>query len=336
MISFADDADESNANVSAISRIRSVIDIDAIKRNLIANHHVREKLQRDFGLSGVFSNQDMFIAELIANLGQTPLADPLECSYTNANVFRAAVRALGSNSRKWSTFIKNENALAEMLGGYDPIYASNAIENNLLNRERLASCLGGQTETNDADAILHWAKLLAQDEHYYDFIKKLGGTFQSLASLRFGTSLTNSELMLCIVGYIGNPPKNWEGEQFLGNTKQVIRKTPGMSYVLASEFMRNLGWEGFKPDRHVMRLFDLWLPEHFSLQHLQDQARRIAVLIGRNDKNLNDYLKYSLIGADIAPRGTPLSHVDNLVWLLGAYVEKKGHESNSSYLRGNS
>jgi hypothetical protein len=44
------------------------------------------------------------------------------------------------------------------------------------------------------------------------------------------------------------------------------------------------------------------------------------------------YLKYSLIGIEATPRGVPHSFTDNLVWLLGAYLERKGKESDTSYV----
>jgi len=307
------------------------IDIKAIKRKLFDTPIVRVRLQRDYMLSTAPADSDMLVDSLLTSLSQTPVKTPLDYSYTNANVFRAVVKALGSNSRAWASFLKHEDSLAEMLGGYDPSYTFNAVQRGELRSEDLAKCLRGQTSGKDANAILQWANLLAQDVDYYDFIRQLGHAYQCLAN-NYRESLTDNELMLCIVGYIGNPPKNWEGENFLKVKKHFNRKTPGMSYVLASEFMRNLGWDGFKPDRHVMRLFDRWLPEQLSSQLLRDRSQRLTMLIGRKDIKLSAYLKYSLIGADITPDNTPFSHADNLVWLLGAYVEKKGRESNHSYL----
>jgi hypothetical protein len=49
-------------------------------------------------------------------------------------------------------------------------------------------------------------------------------------------------------------------------------------------------------------------------------------------KDLSTYLTYSLMGISSSPPGVTFSYVDNLVWLLGAYVEKKGRESNHTYL----
>jgi hypothetical protein len=104
-----------------------------------------------------------------------------------------------------------------------------------------------------------------------------------------------------------------------------------MGYALASEFLRNLGWTGFKPDRHVKRLFDNWLPN--GTVEVEKEAQDLAQLIGHKDKDLYTYLAYSRLGVRVSPPSVPLSHVDNLVWLLGAYVEKKGKESDHVYLK---
>jgi hypothetical protein len=103
-----------------------------------------------------------------------------------------------------------------------------------------------------------------------------------------------------------------------------------MGYVLTSEFLRNLHWNGFKPDRHIKRLIDRWFPGGGAT--VQDRVTRLHSLVGRRRKDLETYLTYSLVGISASPPGIPLSQVDNLVWLLGAYVEKKGRESSRNYL----
>jgi len=103
-----------------------------------------------------------------------------------------------------------------------------------------------------------------------------------------------------------------------------------MRYVLASEFLRNLRWEGFKPDRHIQRLFDRWCPQ--GAAQVKPEVERLQRLIGRKTKDLGSYLTYSLVGISLSPADATLSKVDNLVWLLGAYVEKKGMESDLTYL----
>ena len=52
--------------------------------------------------------------------GQQPDSIQVKRTVTNREVFRAAVRAIASNSRSWSTFLQYEPTLAELLGDYDP------------------------------------------------------------------------------------------------------------------------------------------------------------------------------------------------------------------------
>jgi len=50
-------------------------------------------------------------------------------------------------------------------------------------------------------------------------------------------------------------------------------------------------------------------------------------LIGSRNQSLRYFLKYPLIGVAITPDGN-YSRPDNLIWMLGAYLEKKNKESN--------
>jgi len=106
-------------------------------------------------------------------------------------------------------------------------------------------------------------------------------------------------------------------------------KLAGMRAVLGSEFLRNLGWSGFKPDRHVTRLFRRWFPD--VVKASEPRAAQLAELIGRKSRDLPTYLTYSLVGIAVTPAGHALSEADNLVWVLGAYLERKGAESNRRY-----
>jgi hypothetical protein len=65
---------------------------------------------------------------------------------------------------------------------------------------------------------------------------------------------------------------------------------------------------------------------------VQPEVDVLQELLGRRTKDLSTYLKYSLIGIRATPKGLPHSFVDNLVWLLGAYLERKGRESNAVYI----
>lgn len=305
------------------------IDIPAIKARLFANETVRSRIARDYGLTTVPTNADGFAADVLHKLGQRPSQAPLDQEFSNTDVFRAAVRALGSNQRKWADYLRVEPQIAEVLCGFDPVES-----NRRARAEDIARWLPGQSKNADARAMIDWAKLLSSGVNYYQSIRRLGAAFRSLSANVYSEPLTDAELLLCIVGYLGKPPSKWAGADYLDSATRelpyIYWKTRGMGYVLASEFLRNLGWNGFKPDRHIARLLSRWLPEQGQI--VLGSVHRLAALIGCTAQPLESYLTYSLIGNSVAPAGLPLSQVDNLVWLLGSYVEKKGLESADRYL----
>jgi hypothetical protein len=309
------------------------IDLELIKRRLFSDSRVRHQILRDYGIKGQPQDADAMAAELITQLEQSPVDDPLKLNPSNADVFRAAVKALSGNSRAWTTFLKAECKLSDLLRGYDPVCTHNALESRDLSIDDLKAFLPGQSSSADALAICQWARLLTEVEDYYGYVRGLGTYFRQRAQDCSGTALPNSELLLCVAGYLGYPPESHPEISQLDAACLLdpsYRKLPGMRYVLASEFLRNLRWEGFKPDRHIQRLFDRWYPQGVTL--VKPEVERLQGLIGRKTKDLRTYLTYSLVGISLSPPGATLSEVDNLVWLLGAYVEKKGKESNCNYL----
>ena len=119
--------------------------------------------------------------------------------------------------------------------------------------------------------------------------------------------------------------KRWPPPETLGTWK-----APGMGYVLACEFLRNLYWgTSFKPDRHIKRLPGGWFPEVAA--GVENRAVQLAVLLGSRRGELVKDLKFSLVGIAVTPADRCLNEVDNLVWSLGRYVEKKGKESDTDY-----
>lgn len=93
-------------------------------------------------------------------------------------------------------------------------------------------------------------------------------------------------------------------------------KLPGMGFALASEFLRNLQWRGFKPDTHVKRLLDDWLKDQ--LRSFEDRASELAAAVGVRTKEARENIQYGLAGLFITPSGESPSKIDNLVWLIGA------------------
>ncbi len=309
------------------------INISTIKQRLFADPVIRARILRDYGIDTQVTDSDELGHAAVTMLEQQPAMKPLEQGLSNAQVFRAAVRSIGSNSRAWVTFLKHEPRLRQLLHEYDPLASSRSLDQGDLTREHLKACLPGQSSTADANAIMRWALLLRDVENYYAVIQELGSAFRALHQARFHQDLDDIHLLLCLVGYLAYPPTSWAGSGLLQDRNTSLsplqQKLPGMGYALASEFFRNLGWNGFKPDRHIQRLFDRWFPDR---SVVMADVQRLQALIGRRDQHLTTYLTYSLIGIAAAPADIPLSQVDNLVWMLGSYVEKKGRESATRYV----
>lgn len=312
------------------------LDIALIQRRLFENASVRARIVRDYGLTADADTPQRFADSVVQQLDQASVPDPLAQQPDNAAVFRAAVMAIGSNGRSWANFLKNRQQLSDLLGQYDPVHAHQAFEEGALSLNEVKSCLPGQSSTADATAIQRWAALLSQIPSYYELIRDVGVTFQVLSQERYGEVLPNSHLLLCLVGYFAGTSGRKFGDSIVPyRTQQFLpgqRKFPGMGYVLASEFLRNLRWDGFKPDRHVQRLFNRWIPG--GTEVMTADAQRLLTLLDRRSADLQRYLTYALLGIAVAPAGSMLSHSDNLVWLLGAYVEKKGRESDLPYIIG--
>jgi hypothetical protein len=236
--------------------------------------------------------------------------------------------------------------------GYDP----GKVITCRVSPESLMRFLPGQTAPNDSYSIIAWAHLLnAVPDYYQAVIVPVAHDLQKL-----NPSLLIAELLLCLVGYFGTDPNLYGVNGALGvalpeffsknkwcsawgytnaDGKHINRniickkwKFPGMGYALGSEFMRNLKWNGFKIDRHIKRLFSRWIPVLDPIA--QKRAAHLTTILGTSlPGELKEFFYYSLLGMAITPRGISYSHADNLIWALGAYVEKKGNESDIIYVQ---
>ncbi|MED3552097.1 hypothetical protein [Cytobacillus praedii] len=302
------------------------LNLNKLKELLYENQAIRTKIQQDYGFERDPKNIDEFSRLLISSLNQ-PVRD-INREISNSELFEAAVKSLGSNSRNWVTFISKEESLRTQLFNYDPLKTyenSNSLVNDL------RPFFPGQSCSNDVNAVLKWAKKLSNIENYYsEYIKQVMNGFNKLHQNKFNVEIDEKNLFICIAGFFANPPSKWEGEEFLScidlHRDFAVLKFYGMGYPLTSEFLRNLGWNGFKPDRHIKRLFDNWLDVENILP--VSEIKFLLDINGRKNKDLIDYIKYSLIGHKISPKNISLSEVDNFVWAVGAYVIKKGKESN--------
>lgn len=305
----------------------NIINIEKIKDTIYNRQSIRKRICKAYNIDSM-SDRNTFFNQLFDGLDQTPKQNPMDIKASNIDVFIAAVKALASNSRNWNVYLRNQHKLKNTLFNFDPHTTYRAVKDGKLSKESIMQLLPGQTSGADAKAIILWSKILSEHENYYNLIVEIGNLFKSSGVT------SNEDIMLCIVGFMGNPNNSFiERNKLFFKQKNIFLdslKFYGMSYSLASEFMRNLGWSGFKPDRHIKRLFNIWFGNKRDLYI--EKVNFLCRLIGSNNQELKDYLYYSLLGRAASPTDLSLSQVDNLVWLLGSYIEKLNQETDEYYL----
>jgi len=284
---------------------KPLIDLPRIRAALFGTPDQRRILAAKYNVSAMETPQGLE-AEILRSFGQAER--PVEATtHDNQAIFRAAVRSLGSNSRDWKAFLNGEAKLVELTGNYDPVvtavigsHAAKAIQ----------QLIPGQTSGGDARAIVAWAERLNTSQGYDSYLKSLREETRTRAQAR-GISLTEQEMTAMIALIVGMAPDAFPHGAF-------PLKASGMGPTLASEFLRNLGWSGFKPDRHVRRLLTKWFPEDVQVRQ---RAEALAKSIGTRRRDAVDFLYFSILGAERSPPGMQISHVDNLVWLYGAMID---------------
>jgi hypothetical protein len=298
------------------------VDIAGMKKALWETKKVREKIAKDYQFGETPRDQEHFASMLLGSLKQEVKA--VDRPVGNQEVFEAAVRALGSNSRAWSMFISKEHELREVLENYDPVRVMKKDLAALT--DTIKTYFPGQTSSNDAQAVIMWAKkLVTYDSFYNDVILKVTEALREKYKQAVpGDVLSDEDLLIFICGFFAKPSPKLLNEygMNLGPIEDI--KFNGMGYVLASEFMRNLGWNGFKPDRHIKRLLTYWFG------HKIVNGEKMAILedlLGSKNKELREFILFSLLGQQVSPKGMKYSEVDNLIWATGAYLIKKGKEA---------
>ena len=300
------------------------------------NKPVREKIIDDYGLEGKDTNTFSLLAVAVVEaLNQKAINHPERVNYTNKEVFEAAVKAIGSNFRKWVIFLNLEDKTRIILCDYEPqdIKCTETLKHNLEKN------LKGRTCRNDANAICKWVERLSNPtNNFYDSIKKLHSAVKNEAKSK-GVELEQHEITLCMISlFAQGATQKWGGLKVLQKDKYFDTgnkiKLPGMGFALASEFLRNLGWNAFKIDSHLERLFKYWEKKcSMPIPNEKDpRITKILNVLNRDNQKAKNFIRYSLAGIDCTPQNYSYSKADNLIWLLGSYVEKGKKESNECYL----
>jgi len=299
-------------------------DLQLIKQRLF--DYAREKIARDYGFDVPDSPEELS-QEVLQSIDQQAVANPLNQEYSNDVIFHAVVRTIGSNSRKWTTYLNNSQKIAQILSDF----CVEEVDRNPPSCFELASLLPGQSQTADACAILSLARKLSERKNYYASIVQASTEIQNRFYKHEQCYMPMHKLFLSVVAYFTDPSNGARS-----------RKWPGMGFPLGSEFLRNLHWNGFKPDRHIKRILNRWTNDsNFNQEmeplrrNVQQELESLQRIIDRRNSTLSDDLRLSLIGMEITPENHKenFSQFDNLMWLLASYVEKKGKESQCNYVR---
>ena len=302
------------------------IDWNKVVEACFANSGIRKRICDDYGIEDSGTPQDL-ADRLVQSFDQTPPeGHSWEGHQENRPVFRAAVLAIGSNSRKWATFLQHKRRLRDILFGYDPASVRKKLQSGQSMEREIRECLPGVTARRDSEAIMRWAKLLGDGPPYYDGLVELRRKIAALPQVQ------DNEAIPLVAGVLGVGSKrineHWPPPGGLGTWK-----VPGMGFILACEFLRNLYWGTFKPDRHIQRLLGRWFPK--GAAGLEERASLLAgEVIGSRSQELIKRLQFSMLGMQVSPPDRHINAVDNLVWALGAHVEKKGRESQTNYGAG--
>ncbi|EFU43861.1 hypothetical protein PVOR_01580 [Paenibacillus vortex V453] len=295
------------------------LNVTRITQYLWEDPHIRKKIETDYSLEPSISAEDFSKSIILA------LKQPVRSIFrdvSNKDVFEAATRALGSNSRQWGTFSAREHELRELLEDYDPLKVYDKWNPEFENEVK--TFFPGQTRKNDVTAVFQWSqKLTLLEDFYQNYIIRLASAFLNKTK-DDAINLSDEQLLLLICGFCANPPKDSTLLGMFYNPKHY--KFMGMGYILSSEFLRNLGWNGFKPDRHIKRLFGFWYNPKS-----EDEYSDIGLfqqLLHSQRKELNEFIQYSLIGHNITPSSMTYSEMDNLLWAFGSYIAKKGKEAD--------
>ena len=219
------------------------LDIEAVSDALAWESEVRAKLTSIYDLDPAGEAPAAFTAALIRAFDQAPVNDPLE-GMTASSVFEAAVRALGSNSRSWSSFITREPELALLLEEYDPHRVAQAVRAGDLSAEVLRSYFTGVTGRADATAVLRWATRLEATD-FQSQVRAVVDGMRAAHESDAGEPLQHGSLMPLVVAFLSAPSARAPVTRFLEVGDVQTWKLQGMGAVLGSEFFRNLGWSGF-------------------------------------------------------------------------------------------
>ncbi len=312
------------------------IPIEQIESFLYNDEEIRKKIIRDFGLdkidgdSGVrkyvISCPSDLSNALVDVLEQEAVAAPEKKIHDTSEIFEAAVLAIASSANNWTVVQKNIPEIRIALRDFD---ASAVHKKGVANTiDSLPKLIGGQSPADNVKYILDWAEKLHDNPEF--FTTAIERTFNDI-SIRLD-DLCNGLVhrkgiklpiaTLCLAGIFSDPAKSW--------TIKGVPKLRGMGVPIACEFMRNLKWNCFKPDRHIVwavEIFDHQMRRAAWHKEALEVCDQIYDIVGKRNKDLKKNIEAALLCIYATPEGyggtretvdTSYSRADNLLW---AYIK---------------
>lgn len=223
----------------------------------------------------------------------------------NAKILKAAALALASNQRRWEDV--KEDDLIDAL--------KNPCDDDSL-RKSLSACLKGGTVESDVTAMIKWRALL---QHYPSFAEEvldpIVSRFINAPALEDDNEHGLSDVeKTALISASFVEKKN-------DRCPEICNKIAiGMLVPLASEFFRNLGRPGFKPDRHIKALLTLWMP------NLPQAMKRAEQLNQRHFLNRTQervrMLAYCILGDWFTRGEEDKTRADQIIWTYGSVTAR--------------
>lgn len=182
--------------------MRETLNVELVSERLFKE---RAAIGKKYGIDGDFDTSAAFIDALVDALDQPPLDTPMTAQWSPSEVYKAAVRALGSSQTGWSKYMDRQDRLEARLHGLDPIAVAQeaAHDRELLARE-LAAILPGAYRRDTSLRIILWAELLTERPDLYSEVQKLATAISGIANLDDQRKL----LPLLATAVAGQPPKS--------------------------------------------------------------------------------------------------------------------------------
>jgi len=236
--------------------------------------------------------------------GQVATIDQREAGtpFTDRKIFEGLLLSVLSNNTDWSKVESMRKDLPAIFDDFDPgTFSSRAPESIDLEikpefKKRKA---GSFTLARNLKLLIHSTRLLLERSRAHGSIDSyIGHLFEQSAcdphelAIKFGT----------------DSPE----------------KLPGLGVALAAEFLRNIGFNLCKPDRHINRASGQWGLVKFAKWPDQSKTKSPAASVGELRKVM---VEFSIFANSVGER---VSLLDNAVWILCA---KSGGRLTNEELR---